>query len=199
MVLRFVHRLRDAGVPVSMVETLDGVDALRRVELIDREQFRSALRSTLVKRIEHGSTFDSLFDIYFAVHREVPQRAEVTTSLDRPGDAEGNGMDSFVLEATTDRLDETQEPSTQLLAMLLEALRSGDENALRAMASVAVERFAGGAERAQQWPVHGAGLGRLRQRTQVLAGDPADIGLIGHRAHIPIMAGRRPAERELCS
>jgi uncharacterized protein with von Willebrand factor type A (vWA) domain len=142
-VLRFVHRLRDAGIPVSMVETLDAVDALRRVAVTDRNQFRAALRSTLVKRVEHGPTFDSLFDIWFAVHGRASPGAEAATTLDRPADASADGMEPFLIEAGAEDIEGGEEPSTELLAMLLEALRSGDEGALRAMASMAVERFAG--------------------------------------------------------
>src|SRR5918999_6030743 len=69
LLLRFVHRLREAGVPVSMVETLDAVDAVGHIDLGDREQLRSSLASTLVKRTEDLVAFHSLFDIYFAVRR----------------------------------------------------------------------------------------------------------------------------------
>ncbi|MGH2663245.1 MAG: vWA domain-containing protein [Actinomycetota bacterium] len=139
--LRFVHRLRTAGIPVSMVETLDAVDAVRHVDLGDREQFRGALRSTLIKRVEHRDTFDSLFDIYFAILRDEAPPDGLTTSLDRPGAEEAAGPVS--IESATEMVDEEDEPSTELLALLLQALRSGDEGALRALAGLAVERFAG--------------------------------------------------------
>jgi uncharacterized protein with von Willebrand factor type A (vWA) domain len=137
IVLRFVHRLRESGIPVSMVETLDAVDAVRHVDIGDREQFRAALRSTMVKRTEHQASFDSLFDIYFAIQRE--DRGEVATSLDRTGDEPGEDH----LISVEEEAEETPEASTDLLGMLLEALRSGDQAALRTLASLAVERFGG--------------------------------------------------------
>jgi uncharacterized protein with von Willebrand factor type A (vWA) domain len=142
--LHFVHRLREAAVPVSMVEMLDAAEAVRRVDVTDRSQFRAALRATLVKRAEHLPAFESLFDIYFAVARaprpEPEAPLEVATSLDRmTGDRNGLELDVEPEEG---------EASTDLLRMLLDALRSGDPGALRALASLAVNLF-GGIERQQ--------------------------------------------------
>src|SRR2546428_5862256 len=78
--LRFTHRLRDSGIPVSMVETIDSAVALRHVDVTDRSAFKAALASTLVKPAEHRPAFDSLFDLYFAIQRE---GAQTETSLDR--------------------------------------------------------------------------------------------------------------------
>jgi hypothetical protein len=131
--LQFVHRLREASIPVSMVETLDAMETVRHVDVGDRAQFRSALAATLVKRAEHRSAFDSLFEIYFAVHREQP---EVATSLDRTEDVAGE------VEWAYAEPDEGQ-PSTDILKALLDALRSDDQSALRALAALAVDQFGG--------------------------------------------------------
>jgi uncharacterized protein len=137
--LQFVHRLREAEVPVSMVETLDAVEALRRVEVADRGQFRSALAATLVKRTEDVPAFNSLFDIYFAVQRGEDTPIELKTSLDR----HGPGEDQRPGGPRSGEREVEEEPSTDLLRMLLQALRSDDQNALRALAALAVEQFAG--------------------------------------------------------
>ncbi len=55
--LEFFHRLRGAGVPVSMVEVLDAVACLPHLDLADRAQFRIALAATLVKRPEDWRAF----------------------------------------------------------------------------------------------------------------------------------------------
>jgi uncharacterized protein with von Willebrand factor type A (vWA) domain len=128
-ILRFTHRLRDAGIPVSMVETLDSVEAIRHIDMTDRSAFRAALASTLVKRIEHRQAFDSLFDIWFSVQRPAP---DVETTLDRPGEAASNGTEAGA-----------EPPSTDMLNALLEALRSDDRGALRLLAELAVNEFAG--------------------------------------------------------
>lgn len=140
MLLRFVHRLRDAAIPVSMVETIDAVDAVPHLDLTNREDLRAALGATLVKNAEDRGVFDSLFDIYFPMQRE---QIDVATSLDRAHHPEG--------EAGAAAAEDVQ-PSSDLLEGLLDALRSGDASRLRAMASLAVSLFAGigGSEEASE-------------------------------------------------
>src|SRR5947209_12981719 len=129
--LRFVHRLRDAGIPVSMVETLDAAECVARIDLTNRAELRAALAATLVKRAEHRRAFESLFDIYFALRRDGQEMA-VTTSLDRPQDA-GAGQEGEAGAGTEG------EPSIDLLRALLDALRSDDQSALRALAAMRSE------------------------------------------------------------
>lgn len=61
----FVHALRAAGVPVSVAEGLDAANALRVVELADRESLRAAYAATLVKKPAYRPGFDVLFDLWF--------------------------------------------------------------------------------------------------------------------------------------
>jgi prepilin-type processing-associated H-X9-DG protein len=130
--IEFIHRLRDAAIPVSMVETLDAVEALKHVDLSNREQFRAALGATLVKRAEHRGAFAALFDVYFA-----PRRAEPSPS----GAASGPRATSS-LTGPAD-LPSPEGASGELLAALLDALRRNDEGALRSLAALAVEQFGG--------------------------------------------------------
>lgn len=130
--IRFAHRLRDAGVPVSMVETLDCADALGHVDVLDRSILKATLATTLVKRAEHRAAFDALFEAWFAVRHD-PVEAE--TTLDRAGDETGTAPDAL---AETDAT-----PSTEFLEMLLQALRSSDDSVLRTLAQQAVGLFGG--------------------------------------------------------
>ena len=130
--IRFAHRLRDAGVPVSMVETLDCADAIAHVDVLDRSILKATLATTLVKRAEHRAAFDALFEAWFAVRHD-PVEAE--TTLDRQGDEPGPGAFAEV--------DADDAPSTEFLEMLLQALRSGDESVLRILAQQAVSLFGG--------------------------------------------------------
>ncbi|HEV8649363.1 MAG TPA: VWA domain-containing protein [Actinomycetes bacterium] len=134
--LEFFHRLRDARVPVSMVEVLDAIAALRHVELADRAQFRAALAMTLVKRAEDRQAFDVLFDVCFPF-TPGPVAAAGSGGLG-PAAATGPASSGTAAEA------EPQGPaSTDLLEALLDALRHGDRAALRTLAGLAVDRYAG--------------------------------------------------------
>ena len=61
----FVGALRDAGLPVSLAESLDAAQAMGTVDLLDREQLRAGFAATMVKRPPHRVTFDALFDLWF--------------------------------------------------------------------------------------------------------------------------------------
>ncbi len=138
--LEFFHRLRDARVPVSMVEVLDAFDCLRHVDLADRAQFRAALAATLIKRAEDRSTFDVLFDVCFPLTRSQPAA---------PGDgraaapARGNRETAGGEPVELPEPDGGGEASTELLQALLEALRDDDEAAMAALAGLAIDTFGG--------------------------------------------------------
>ncbi|MDP9401754.1 MAG: VWA domain-containing protein [Actinomycetota bacterium] len=62
----FVRELRAAGLPVSLTENLDALEAVRQTGMEDRGAFKAALAATLVKSAGHRSTFDTLFDVWFS-------------------------------------------------------------------------------------------------------------------------------------
>jgi uncharacterized protein with von Willebrand factor type A (vWA) domain len=63
--VEFCRVLRGSGVPVPIEGSVSGARALDAVDLLDREDVRLALRSTLVSRREDQPRFDLLFDEYW--------------------------------------------------------------------------------------------------------------------------------------
>jgi uncharacterized protein len=134
--LGFFHRLRDARVPVSMVEVLDAFECLRHVDLADRTQFRAALFTTLVKRPEDQQAFHVLFDVCFPLTGAAAAggngRAQAHAEPGQPGPP-----------AADTEAPAPAPPSDELLRALLDALRHDDAAAMRALAGLAVDRFGG--------------------------------------------------------
>lgn len=64
-ILEFIGDLRRAEVRISPSEALDALAAAATVGLEDRETFKTALATTLVKEGRDRTTFDRLFDLYF--------------------------------------------------------------------------------------------------------------------------------------
>lgn len=119
----FVEELRAAGIPVSMVETLDAADALPHTDLTDRENLRATLGATLVKHPRHYRAFNAAFDVFFGGRR--PFASAVPPSGDEQLGGGGRMDDDAFRDA------------------VLEALLAGDRDALRSLVGGAVDRYAG--------------------------------------------------------
>jgi uncharacterized protein len=65
-IVDFTNLLRKSGIRVSMAESIDAFVALDELSMQDREVFRDALRTTMVKRSEDIPSFDQLFDLYWS-------------------------------------------------------------------------------------------------------------------------------------
>jgi uncharacterized protein with von Willebrand factor type A (vWA) domain len=145
--LEFFHRLREAGVPVAMVEVLDAFACLAHLDLADRTQFRSALFATLVKRPEDQQAFAVLFDVCFPLtHAPGGPGAPGFPGTDDPDPSAAGppvGERSPGAEDGEGAVHSPQDASDELLAALLDALRHDDEAAMRTLAGLAVDRFGG--------------------------------------------------------
>ena len=134
LLLRFVHRLRTAGIPVSMVEAIDAAQALGQLDLTRRGEVKHALAAALIKQAKWMPDFEALFDAFFS--RTPPaQPGQAPTSLaEGGGGAPGEGQE----DEPSERM-----PSEDMLEELLAALRSGDMEALRFLAMAAAGQFGG--------------------------------------------------------
>jgi hypothetical protein len=65
-ILEFTNILRKSGIRVSTAEAIDAFEALDQLSIDDREIFRDALRTTMVKRGEEVPTYDELFELYWS-------------------------------------------------------------------------------------------------------------------------------------
>ncbi len=122
----FVGELRAAGVPVSMVEAIDAMQALEHTDISDRPGFKSALSATLVKSERHYEAFETVFEIYFALRTaDAKEPIGVATHT-------GEGV------GTADEAD-----VDALIEVLFSALLEGDAGVVRALARRAVSQLAG--------------------------------------------------------
>ena len=67
LLVDFAGALRRAGLPVSLTERIDALEAVRCVDLADRDELKFALGAALVKNRFHWPTFETLFDVYFSL------------------------------------------------------------------------------------------------------------------------------------
>jgi uncharacterized protein with von Willebrand factor type A (vWA) domain len=128
----FVEELRQVGVPVSMVESIDAMNAVQHIDLGDRTALKETLRATLVKNARHESAFDTAFEVFFAARRpDLPATTDTRDSEPAAGDQamQGTGGGGMDLDG--------------LIEALYEAMRSQDFSALRSAARQAVDDLAG--------------------------------------------------------
>ena len=139
----FIVELRNAGLPVSLTENLDAMEAIMHIPLEDREAFKYALGATLVKNHAHWRSFETVFEVYFSLRGpeyNIAEGSEGNADMDEfmrqmqqlQGQGEGKGggsMDGLTPE--------------ELMQILMNALMNGDQAMMRALAKQAVQRFAG--------------------------------------------------------
>lgn len=133
----FIVELRRAGLPVSLTENLDAMEAVKVVPMEDRDAFKYALGCTLVKNVAHWRAFETVFEVYFSLRGSqytigADGEPEMPGGPQMPGQPNQDG--SGGLEGLTPE---------ELAEMLYNALKNADEAMMRAIAKAAVTRFSG--------------------------------------------------------
>ena len=139
----FVVELRNAGLPVSLTENLDAMEAVQHIPIDDREAFKYALGATLIKNQAHWRSFETIFEVYFSLrgpeYKLVDGDEESMVDdlwremQDQQQGQEGQGGAGGLENLTPE----------EIAQMLMSALMNGDQGMMRAMARQAVQRFAG--------------------------------------------------------
>ena len=141
----FIVELRNAGLPVSLTENLDAMEAVQHIPLEDRTALKYALAATLVKNQSHWRAFEIVFDVYFSLRGE-EYALDENSLLDEPFDddedeqsAQGQGAGQGQGQGGSNSAMTPEE----LAEMLYNALANGDQALMRSMARESVRRYAG--------------------------------------------------------
>lgn len=136
----FIVELRSAGLPVSLTENLDAVEAVKHIPIEDRETFKYALAGTLVKNHSHWRAFETVFEVYFSLRGAEYELVDGEWESDDAVTQEENQQEGQVQGQGGSQEGLTQE---QLAEMLFQALAKQDRNLMRTVARQSVQRFAG--------------------------------------------------------
>ena len=136
----FIVELRSAGLPVSLTENLDAVEAVKHIPIEDRETFKYALAGTLVKNHSHWKAFETVFEVYFSLRGQEYELVDGEWESDDTATGEENQQEGQVPGQGGSQEGLTQE---QLAEMLFQALAKQDRNLMRTVARQSVQRFAG--------------------------------------------------------
>jgi uncharacterized protein with von Willebrand factor type A (vWA) domain len=138
----FIVELRSAGLPVSLTENLDAMEAIMHIPLEDRNAFKYALAATLVKNNSHWRAFETVFEVYFSLRGREYTLAGVGDDFPELTDEDEANMNPDTGGAGAGGGGEAMSPE-QIAEMLFQALRRGDDTLMRALARQAVTRYAG--------------------------------------------------------
>ena len=160
-IVDFAEALRAEGLAVGTSELLDAFAALEEVPWTDRPAFREALAATLAKSPEDRRVFELVFDRFF--FRAAEEQA-VARGVREQGEAGGiTGGEQIDLDA--------------LREQAIQAIREGDEGAMRDLARLAIAAFG---RRGEGSGVLGVDVQRIRRA-------------LGLRADAAAARGRRRA------
>jgi uncharacterized protein len=109
-VMHFARLLRRAGLPVGPAETLAAQQALSLIELGDKAEVRTALRSVMTHRHEHQEVFDQAFALFW----RDPTAAEQAAAM-------------ALLEAQKDKKLERPPPASRRIAEAMQQKRDRRE------------------------------------------------------------------------
>ena len=136
----FVVELRNAGLPVSLTENLDAMEAVKHIPIEDRDAFKYALAATLVKNEQHWKAFETVFEVYFSL------RGPEYNVLDEDGEIDEDSLEEWMSQQMRGMGGQgsAEDMSPEEIAeMLFRAMMNADEAMMAAMARAAVTQFAG--------------------------------------------------------
>ena len=142
----FIQELRTAGLPVSLTENLDAMEAVKHIPLEDREAFKYALAATLVKSNAHWKAFETVFEVYFSLRG--PEYDLKQADADGDGELSDDELQQLLAAMKGDRPAgqgggmEGMTPE-ELAEMLYRALMNADDAMIRAIAQQSVTRYSG--------------------------------------------------------
>jgi uncharacterized protein with von Willebrand factor type A (vWA) domain len=148
----FAEELRAAGLPVTTSEVLDAAQAIELTGMPTKEQLRSVLAATLVKRADHMPVFDLLFEVYFSgrshpseFQEDAPQSKAHELDMDMERilhDALSRARGAQGGLASRSGASSQLDPE-EIALSLLRALLTGDSSGLERASAEAVRRFGG--------------------------------------------------------
>ncbi len=156
-IVEFAEALRAEGLAVGTSELLDAFEALDEVTWTERAPFREALAATLAKSPDDRRVFDLVFERFFfrAVEHQAIAR-DVREAGERDGMTGGEQID----------LDNLREQAIQ-------AIRDGDESAMRDLARLAIAALG---RRGEGSGVLGVDVQRIRRALDLRTEGPRDDG-----------------------
>ncbi len=113
----FIRALRAAGVRISLAESIDAMHGVDEIGVNDKEQFRAAMKTTLVKESKDHGKFEYFFPLFFGANQPPMQDIMANMSPEQ----------QQMLQQALESLMGDMQALRDLLRQLLEGQRFSDE------------------------------------------------------------------------
>jgi uncharacterized protein with von Willebrand factor type A (vWA) domain len=147
-VIEFTNLLRKSGIRVSVAEAIDAFAAIDELSFADRQLFKDALRTSMVKRGDEIRTYDHLFDLFWSGYYD--SLRDAFNAMNEDMGQQGVDVEDL-LRQLAEQLANLEDGELEL-SELAKALLSQDLSALEQMIRQAGEQ---------------AGVGRIENMLQV--------------------------------
>jgi uncharacterized protein with von Willebrand factor type A (vWA) domain len=147
-VIEFTNLLRKSGIRVSVAEAIDAFAAIDELSFADRQLFKDALRTSMVKRGDEIRTYDHLFDLFWSGYYD--SLRDAFNAMNEDMGQQGVDVEDL-LRQLAEQLANLEDGELEL-SELARALLSQDLSALEQMIRQAGEQ---------------AGVGRIENMLQV--------------------------------
>jgi len=184
-IVEFTNLLRKSGIRVSVSEGIDAFTALDELSLDDRELFKDALRTSMVKRGDEIATYDELFDLFWSGFYD-----SLRDSFNQAAGGLPEGMDLEELLKQIAEMLQNMEGEIGDLSELARAMLTGDLSALEQMIRQAAEQA--GIERIENF----LQVGFFSRRTTEQMGMEGAVGELEDLAAQMAEAGMSPDQVE---
>ena len=135
--VEFVSALRANGARVSLAESADSIRAIQEIGILDREMFKMAIRSTLVKDKSDVETFERLFPDYFG--------------SDGPPLMPPQGLNDEQMQQLMDAINELRQQLREIMEMLAKGEMPSKQQLDQYAKQAGISRQMRGSEQIQQW------------------------------------------------
>ena len=112
-ILSFTRTLRSAGVPLGPAQVVDALRAVARVGVRNRDDFRTALRASLLNDPAHFRLFDQAFLLYFRNPRLLERALSLMPGTSIPESRREESVLRRLGEAMTPATDDDEQQSDE--------------------------------------------------------------------------------------
>ena len=144
--MHFARLLRRAGLPVGPAETLAAQQALIRVDIGNRTEARTALRTTMIHRHEQQEVFDHAFDLFWrdpTIAEQAATMALLEAQKDirpeRPPPAARRVAEAFLPPREAEHRDNDEQPPSLDVAMTVSERERLQQMDFEAMSAAEIE------------------------------------------------------------